>query len=69
MNNNEQMKAQMAIMHNTLVAQNAELRAALEWFRDRYAHEYFLRQGDMHEPDCRCLRCAYDNACQVLGDK
>lgn len=50
-----------------LRAEIERLRAALGWFADEYDRMNFMRSADMHRVDCRCLRCARDNARAALG--
>ena len=52
-----------------LRAENERLRAALEWFADEYDRQNFMRSADMHRAECRCLRCARDEARAALEEK
>ena len=50
-----------------MLAENKRLRAALKWFADAYDKAAFIAAAYVHEPECRCLRCAHDNARAALG--
>jgi hypothetical protein len=52
-----------------LTADNERLRAALQWFVDEYDKVQPMRQARMHNPGCRCVLCAYDNARAVLAEE
>jgi len=45
------------------------LRAALWVFADEYDKAQPMRQAQMHNPGCRCVRCAYDNARAALAQE
>jgi hypothetical protein len=66
------MEIELAEASAKLVEQQAEierLRAALEWFVGEYDKVQPMRQARMHNPGCRCVLCAYDNARATLEGK
>lgn len=62
------MSEQLDIELEALRKRVKELEAALLWFAEEYARTHFMREADMHEQGCRCLRCAHDNARAVLQE-
>lgn len=52
-----------------LEARVKEMEKAMTWVADAYEAEEFMRTGDMHRSDCRCLRCACDNARAASGER
>jgi len=47
-------------------AEIERLRAALAWFASEYERVNPLRRATMHDPECRCVQCACDNARAAL---
>lgn len=52
-----------------LRAEVERLRAALKWFVDAYNKAGFITAAYVHKPECRCLRCAHDNARTALAQE
>jgi hypothetical protein len=45
-----------------------DLQEALKWVADSYDEANPMRTANMHQTDCKCLRCAIDNARAALKE-
>ena len=46
-----------------------QLEAALRWVSSAYRKAHPIQTADFHNSDCKCLRCAVDNARAALEGK
>ena len=51
-----------------LYAERELLREALKWVVNAYDEANPMRTANMHHADCKCLRCATDNARAALKE-